>query len=161
MKWSLALANGTLTVDLSIENKNAEPIFVAEQLATPKGSAYALTDRLIVMNGDAPGEVLLARAVMSSDAPAMRLYPASFRKLAPGESMHQVVNLPWPAVWHPVVGPTALRGTPRTAHLKIAWFSGEPPRFAELAGADGSTLVLPEGYDTQWFDGGTQPLPAP
>lgn len=150
-----------LLVDLAVENRTQGPLWVCDRLVVPQDGKWALTDRLIVMNGSAAGEARLARASMSSDRPAAVIYPASFTRLEPGQRYQETVQVPWPLqAWHPV-GASPLQGTPTRAHLTVGVFSGEPPSWTELQGADGSTLKLPQGYSMEWMDGGVQPLPSP
>lgn len=158
MTWGLSLEQGgrVLVVDLQIQNRTGQALWICDGLLTESGAA--LTDRLIVANGDHPGEVWLARGPTSGARPSVAIPPASYRALPAGEIWRERISVPWPEPWNPQ-GAEPLQGAPRAVSLSIAWFAGEPTVWSERPGADGSTLRLPEPTELQWFDGGTQALP--
>lgn len=161
LTWSIKADGDHYTVEYTLANETKAAIHVADALLVAGGKEApfkAVPDALIVMNGDQPGRVMLAKGIAASDKPLMVLYAPVFKLVEPGHVIHGTAKLPKPLrAWHNLGYAAPLR-EPRTAVLQIQYFAGEPPSWRALQSETG-TVRVPEGLPPTFASGAEQSIP--
>jgi hypothetical protein len=160
--FSLTREGNSLKLSYWVENGSDKTLYVCDKLVTQgsRPNTYAAVDRVTVQNTDQPHTVMLVAGTPATSVPSYRILPQVYRGLAPKERFNRAVTIPLPLkAWNPMGHEKPLKKA-NQAVLLIFTFEGEPPRWSELPGEDGTAIKVPEGMSLKVLRGGPVPIPS-
>jgi hypothetical protein len=145
--WRMAVIDGgkKLRIEYTATNESDERLWLCDQLLTHENNelVYA-ADRVIVLNGDEPGQVLFARGRVDRHIPSAFPRNPGGRAFDPGQALTGTAEIALPLqAWHNYGHAAPLEGTPKTAVLELSYVKGEAS-WGQVTLRDGTTIVGPQ-----------------
>jgi hypothetical protein len=147
LTWDVARSpNGArLVVSYTVTNTGRAPVFLLDGLLAQNQNGYQqLSDRMIVRQGEAPGEVRFARGFVDPGHPVGAVPPVG-RRLEPGETARGSATVALPlSAWHNFGTPAPLTGAPTSAVLEIGYLDGSYDRWGQLPAGTAEPVTVPQ-----------------
>jgi hypothetical protein len=154
LKWSMKLENQNLKVAYSVKNRSSSRFYIAESiLVIKKNKFFRVPEALIVMNTNTSGKIKLIKGAVFPDLPVAVIYQATYKALEPEEIINDIAEIAMPIKsWHNIARVNLLNGVPSSAILQIEYFLGEPSEWIKLPSAENTSILVPKGQKSQFFN---------